>query len=95
MTSTVEAVRAEALFASSLQSSEGPAADQVRDAVRATLRVLGRRECAARVAGEYGEHPETAVERMNWALAMVRSVYPTPSAPVPSVPVQAGLLMAS
>jgi hypothetical protein len=95
MTSTVEAVRAEALFASSLQSSEGPAADQIRDAVRATLQMLGRRECAARVAGEYGEHPETAVERMNWALAMIRSVYPTPPTRTPAAPVGSGLLMAS
>jgi len=81
MTTTVEAVRAEALFVSPLQSSEGPAAEDVRSAVRATLRLLGRRECAARVALEFGEHPETAVGRMNWALQMVRTVYPTPPAP--------------
>jgi hypothetical protein len=77
MASTVETVRAEALFASSLQSSEQPAADEVRVAVAATLRRLGVRGCAARVAGEFGEYPETAVNRMNWALSMVRSVYPT------------------
>jgi hypothetical protein len=76
-TTTVEAVRAEALFVSTLQCSEGPAADAVRDAVRDSLRALGRLECAARVALEFGEHPETAVGRMNWALQMVRSVYPT------------------
>jgi hypothetical protein len=78
MSSTVETVRAEALFASSLQSSERPAADQVRDAVSATLRRFGMRGCAARVAGEFGDRPETAVTRMMWALAMVRNVYPTP-----------------
>jgi hypothetical protein len=76
MFSTVEAVRAEALFASSLQSSEDPAADQVRRAVSVTLRQFGMRGCAARVAGEYGDRPETAVNRMNWALATVRAVYP-------------------
>jgi hypothetical protein len=95
MISTVEVVRAEALFASSLQSTERPAADEIRDAVTATLRRLGRRECAVRVAGEFGEHPETAVGRMNWALDMVRNVYPTSPSPTPAQSGQPRLLMAS
>jgi hypothetical protein len=77
MFSTFEAVRAEALFLSSLQSSQSPSADQVRVAVAETLRRFGTRGCAAQVAGEFGDHPETAVPRMAWALAMVRSVFPT------------------
>jgi hypothetical protein len=77
MQSTIEAVRAEALFASSLQSSDQPVAREIRGAVTATLRQLGMRECAARVAVEFGEHPETAVARMSWALSMIRTVYPT------------------
>jgi len=77
MTRMVEAVRAEALFVSTVQASEIPAADQVRHAVASTLRVLGVRGCAAQVAGEYGEHPETAAARMCWALATVRVAYPT------------------
>ena len=95
MISSVEAVRAEALFASSVQSSERPAADVIREAVTATLRQLGRRECAARVAGEFGEHPETAVGRMNWALDMVRNVYPTSPPAAPANGGQPRLLMAS
>jgi len=78
MSSTVETVRAEALFASSLQSSERPEADDVRHAVSSTLRTLGTRGCAAEVAGEFGDRPETAVARMAWAIEMVRAVYPTP-----------------
>ena len=31
---------------------------------------------AAAVAGEYGEHPDTACARMTWALATVRASYP-------------------
>jgi hypothetical protein len=76
MPSTIEAVRAEALFVSDLQSSESPAAEQVRGAVAVTLRRLGIRGCAAEVAGEFGDHPDCAVTRMAWALATVRATYP-------------------
>jgi hypothetical protein len=67
-TGWTELVRAEALFASTLQSSELPTADQVRGAVSATLRRLGANGCAALLAGEFGEHPDTAAARMTWAL---------------------------
>jgi hypothetical protein len=77
MTRTVEALRAEALFVSTVQASEAPAADQVRRAVATTLRLLGVRGCATHVAGEYGEHPDTAAARMSWALATVRGAYAT------------------
>jgi len=60
MLGTFEAVRAEALFVSTLQR-------------------LGVRGCAARVAGEFGDHPDTAVARMGWALATINTVYPAPS----------------
>jgi hypothetical protein len=75
MPTTIEAVRAEALFVSSLQSAERPTADQVRTAVSTTIRRLGISGCAALVASEFGDHPETAVPRMGWALTMVRTVY--------------------
>jgi hypothetical protein len=77
--STFEAVRARALFVSTLQSSGSPSPDQVRRAVATTLRRLGVRGCAAQMAGEFGDHPDTAVARMAWALATIRTVYPTPS----------------
>src|SRR5258708_1713084 len=63
MPGTFEAVRAEALFLSTLQPSGPASADQVRVAVTTTLRRLGLRDCAALVAGEFGEHPDTAVAR--------------------------------
>jgi hypothetical protein len=68
---------AEALFASTLQASECPTPDQVRGALVATLRRLGVRGCAAQLAAEFGDHPETAAARMSWALATVRAAYPT------------------
>ncbi|GGJ81566.1 hypothetical protein GCM10010123_09180 [Pilimelia anulata] len=75
MTITIEETRVEALFASPVQRSEHPAADAVRDAVEHTLARHGERGCAALMAREFGEHPETAVPRMRWALAMIRDVY--------------------
>jgi hypothetical protein len=70
---TVKALRAEALFASALQPSASPSPDQVRHAVATTLRRLGARACAARMAGEFGDHPDTAVSRMSWALATIHA----------------------
>jgi hypothetical protein len=77
MYTTVDAVRAEALFASTLQPSDRPTAPEVRQAVAATLRRLRIQGCAAHLAGDFGDHPETAAARMRWALATVRAAYPT------------------
>jgi hypothetical protein len=76
---TVEAVRAEALFASTLQPSGSACPDEVRGAAATTLRRLGVRGCAAQIADEFGDHPDTAVTRMRCAMATIRSVYPAPS----------------
>jgi hypothetical protein len=73
-------LRAEALFASTLQCSESPSPDQVRRAVCATLQRLGVHGCAAHLAGEFGEHPDIAVARMMWALATTQTAYEAPSA---------------
>jgi hypothetical protein len=64
------AVWADALFASMLQRSDRPDAGQVRKAVAAAVRAYGDRGCAQRVAQEFGDHPETAVDRMRWARAV-------------------------
>ncbi len=62
---------AEALFASTLQPSEHPTAEQVTAAVRDSLRRHGGQHgCASLCAAEYGEHPDTAPARMRWALAL-------------------------
>ena len=75
MDSTFNAVRAAALFASSLQPSQDATPVQVRRAVATTLRRLGLRGCEAGVAAEFGEHPEVAAPRMTWALDAVRDAY--------------------
>ena len=87
---SITAARADALFASALQRSDEPSAEQVRQAVAAAVRAFGVRGCAARVAQAYGDHPETAALRMRWARTAVTGVFAaTRSEPVRlSVPAQ-------
>jgi hypothetical protein len=68
---SISTARADALFVSALQRSDEPSTTQIRQAIAATIREYGARGCAARVAQEYGEHPETAVLRMRWVRALV------------------------
>jgi len=78
---STSAVWAEALFASVLQRSERPSPGQVRKAVTAAVRAYGGRGCAELVAQEFGDHPETAVERMRWARAVAGEVFAPPPGP--------------
>ena len=64
-------VEHEALFASALQRSDAPSPEVVAQAIRRTVHQFGRRGCAGRMAQEFGDHPETAVERMNWVRQLV------------------------
>lgn len=59
--------QAEALFVSDLQPSQRPIDQAVRAAIARSIRAYGPCGCAVRLAGEFGEHPETAVTRMIWA----------------------------
>ncbi len=63
--------RAEALFVSDLQPSQRLTQLSVRNAIARSIRSHGSRGCAALVALEYGEHPDTAVRRMIWARTAV------------------------
>jgi hypothetical protein len=75
---SIDTARADALFASALQISDDPSAVQVRQAIDAATTILGDLGCAAKVAQEFGEHPETAVTRMRWARAEVAGVFGRP-----------------
>lgn len=59
-------VRIDALFASQLQQSDRPGAQQVLQAAEDAVRQYGIAGCAGRVAQEFGDHPETAAPRMRW-----------------------------
>ena len=79
--SSTSAVWADALFVSVLQGSERPDAGQVRRAIAAAVRAYGGGGCAQRVAQEFGDHPEAAVERMCWARAVADEVFAAPRGP--------------
>jgi hypothetical protein len=74
MISTVQDLAAEALFVSDLQPSERPSMQTLEEAVTAMILRHGSDGCAAAVAAEFGDHPESAVRRMCWAREEVRSV---------------------
>ena len=60
--------RAEALFASTLSACEPHDQAELKAAIAAAVRDYhGVAGCAAVMAAEFGEHPETAVARMRWA----------------------------
>lgn len=66
--------QAEALFTSTLSACEPHDAAELRAGIAAAVRDHnGVRGCAAEVAQEFGDHPETAVERMRWAREAVAS----------------------
>jgi len=71
----LDAVRIEALFASPLQESQHPAPELVRATVDATVNRLGTTGCAAQMATEFGEHPDTALMRMRWARTACRRAF--------------------
>jgi hypothetical protein len=71
----LNAARCEALFASALQRSDDPTLPEVREAIQRALHDLGARGCAAWVAQEFGDHPETAILRMRWARTAVEQAY--------------------
>ena len=75
MTALDTDTRTEALFASHLQSSQHPTAELIRAAVAATVDRLGPGGCAELVAQEFGEHPDCAPGRMQWARAAVRKAF--------------------
>jgi len=74
-------VWAEALFVSVLQRSDRPSPGQVLKAVAAAVCAYGGRGCAELVAQEFGDHPETAAERMRWARMVAGEVFTSPPGP--------------
>jgi hypothetical protein len=66
---------AEALFASDLQPSQHPSTRLVWKVVHATVIQHGETWCAARVAQEFGEHPDCACRRMAWAREAVNEAF--------------------
>jgi hypothetical protein len=66
----------EALFVSDLQPSQTPSAGDVQSAIERMILRHGSDGCAAVVAVEFGDHPDTAVRRMTWARQTVNASCP-------------------
>jgi hypothetical protein len=63
-----------ALFASGLQRSDVLTTDAIVDAVSRTVRRFGVRGCVGLMAQEFGDHPETATDRMRWIRQLVGEI---------------------
>jgi hypothetical protein len=81
MISTVQELAAEALFVSDLQPSDCPSRRSVEEAVTAMILRYGSDGCAASVATEFGDHPETAVRRMGWVRTEIGNAMTAPRRP--------------
>ena len=79
---SIHTIRADALFASTLQRCDECSAGQIRRVIAQTITAYGGHGCAGRVAQEYGDHPETAAARMRWARAAAGKAFAT-AAPEP------------
>jgi hypothetical protein len=79
---SINTVRADALFVSALQRADDAGAERIQAAVVAAVRAFGSRGCAARVAQEFGDHPDLAAARMRWARQLIDRTYRGPGAPV-------------
>jgi hypothetical protein len=68
-----------ALFVSRLQRSDALPGDAVAEAVSRTMRRFGVSGCVGLMAQEFGDHPDVAMDRMQWVRQLVAQ---TPARPV-------------
>ncbi len=78
MVGVIDDLLVEALFVSYVQPSDAPTPALVHRAITNTIVRFGTDDCVARVAAEFGDHPDTAVARMAWARQIVKASYPSP-----------------
>ncbi len=71
----VNEARCEALFASGLQRSDAPAPEALAEVISRAVRRFGIAGCAARMAQEFGDHPEAAASRMRWIRQLIGEIY--------------------
>ena len=70
--------RCAALFVSGLQRSDAPTGDTVAEAMQRTVRRFGVGGCDGRMAQEFGDHPEAAMDRMRWVRELVQEMEVSP-----------------
>ena len=77
-TRTVDPMLSMALFVSDTPRSRDLDDATVRETVDRTLELLGPDECYARAAEVFGDRPETALDRIQWARELcARALAPT------------------
>jgi len=70
-----------ALFVSELQQSDAAAGCTVAEAVHRAVLRFGVRGCEGRMAQEFGDHPEAAMDRMRWVRQLVGELQISSPAP--------------
>jgi hypothetical protein len=76
---TVNDAKYAALFVSGLQRSDAPTGDAVAEAASRTVRQFGARGCIGLMAQEFGDHPEAAMDRMQWIRHLIRELSTSPN----------------
>jgi hypothetical protein len=71
-----------ALFVSGLQRLDASTGDAVEQAGSRTMRQFGVRSCAGLMAQKFGDHLETAMDRMQWIRQLAAGI-PARSCPRP------------
>jgi hypothetical protein len=77
----VTGARHVALFASGLQRSDAPTGAMATKAITATVRRFGIHGCLSRMAQQFGDHPDTAAERMRWICQLTAQIPTCPHRP--------------
>jgi len=71
----INQARREALFASDLKRSDVLTADALIELINCTVRRLGIAGCISLMAQKFGDHPETAAERMRWIRRLANEAF--------------------
>ncbi|MER7007196.1 hypothetical protein ABT297_29735 [Dactylosporangium sp. NPDC000555] len=79
-THTVDPVLCMALFVSDAPGSRELDDATIRETVDRTLERLGPDECYARAAEVFGDRPETALDRIQWARELCTRAMAVPAA---------------
>ena len=74
MTTMTRTRVAEALFVSDLQPSQTPSTQVIHATIVQMIQEYGVDGCAARMASEFGDHPDLAVRRMIWIRRIMSTV---------------------
>jgi hypothetical protein len=65
---------AEALFVSDIQPSHTPSNQVINATIERMVQQYGVDGCAARMASEFGDHPDLAVRRMIWVRRIMQTI---------------------